>query len=70
MFAVGFLYCTVNDTVVDPVIADVPDPDVAVMITEYVPAGVPEVVCCAALDPPHPEIAPHVQMTTAKKRPE
>jgi len=54
LFAADLLYCTVNDTVVDSEIADVPDPDVAVMVIEYVPAGVPGLVGCDELDPLHP----------------
>jgi hypothetical protein len=70
LFAADLLYCTVNDTVVDSEIADVPDPDVAVMVIEYVPAGVPGLVGCDELDPLHPETAPHPQTAIAKSRPE
>jgi hypothetical protein len=64
----NLLHCTVNDTVVDSVIADVPDPDVAVMVTEYVPAGVPGLVGRDEFDPLHPETAPHPQTEIAKRR--
>jgi hypothetical protein len=67
--AANVLYWTVNEAVADSVSVVVPNPDVAVMITVYVPVGVPGLVDCVGLDPPHPENATHHAATT-KRRPE
>lgn len=70
LFAADLLYCTVNDTMVDSEIADVPDPDEAMTVIEYVPAGVPGLVGCDEPEPPQPATAPHPQTAIAKNRPE